>query len=542
MVQRDLETISCDVLVIGSGAAGLRAAIEARRSGARVLVISKSTIGGASCTLFAGGSFRAAIEGLTEEEHYRLTLESGKGMNDRELVKTLVSDAPSRVLEMEKMGMHSNRVHGELFCQGKPFVWGLEIIRTLRSVASDLGVEFLPYTFAIDLFLDGETVVGCLVYHKPDHKFFFILSGSIVLATGGAGGLYMRRDHPAQINGDGYALAYRAGARLRDMEFVQFYPLTIIEGKRMARIIPPLLADVGRLVNQKGEGILRKHNISDKPVAIVARDKLSQAIYRECCEGGDTSGWVLMDLRHLEEADWKINPLAASSEKVMKKKYKADQVPLRVSPAAHHTMGGVVIGREGETNVPGLFAAGEVVGGVHGANRMGGNALSDTVVFGARAGSKAAQYALGRELGPTLAKTALSYLDERLQGPPSAKEFSSVDLSQMRESVGRLLWGRGGIIRMAEGLKEGLNHLDEIEAKLNEGKGILSSRFPSKQMELVNIICVSRMIMESALRREESRGAHFRSDYPATDDTKWLGNIFIQKSDEKMKFDFVAQG
>jgi len=524
------------VLVIGSGAAGLRAAIEAKRLGARVLMISKSTIGGASCTLFAGGSFRAAIEGLTEEEHYRLTLESGKGVNDRRLVRTLVSDAPSRVLEMERMGMHATRVPGELFCQGRPFVWGREIVRTLRNVASDLGVEFLPYTFAIDLLSDKRAVVGSLVYHKKSDRFLAILSGSTVLATGGAGGLFMRRDHPSQINGDGYALAYRVGASLRDMEFIQFYPLTIMEGKRMARMIPPLLADVSHLVNEKGEDILKRYHIGDRPVAIVARDKLSQAIYREC-----SGGRVHMDLRELKPPGWKINPLAESIEQVMKKRYRADRVPLPISPAAHHTMGGVVIDGDGATEVPGLFAAGEVVGGVHGANRMGGNALSDTVVFGARAGSSAARYALEKGIQPDHNEAAVSHARTLYQKISSEYLVRHDDFLKAREILGRILWERGGIIRTAETLRLGLDEVEQLQQRLTmESPAAPCRKSILEQAQLANAIWVSRLIMESALRREESRGAHFRGDYPISDDKRWLGNIHVRRLHGEIKFDFSS--
>jgi len=402
-------------------------------------------------------------------------------------------------------------------------------------------VEFSPHTFAVELLSDGGKIIGALVYQSKQKEMLVIVSGAIVLASGGVGGLFERSDNPATISGDGYALAYRVGACLKDMEFVQFFPIAIMDGRRRARIIPPLLLDVGRLQNWKGEDLLKKYDIRDQPVAIVARDRLSQLIYQESSREEGGPGWALLDLTCLKDSDWKINPLAETVEELMKKKYKADQAPIRISPASHHTMGGVVIDEEGATTASGLFAAGEVAGGVHGANRMGGNALTETLVFGARAGTSAARYAMGKEPKLSQLEALLSHSEILRDQKPSGNELHHEDFLEMRKTLERLLWEKAGIIRTAEGLEEGLTKLDEVDQRLKEGTSIFSSESVVKRMKLVNAVCVSRMIMESALRREESRGAHFRSDYPAMDDRKWLGSYSIQRSDEKMEFQFLKQ-
>jgi aspartate oxidase len=331
-----------------------------------------------------------------------------------------------------------------------------------------------------------------------------------VLATGGAAALYLRHDNPKSMLGDGYGLALEAGATLQDMEFVQFYPLALAEPGLPPFLIPPALADLGRVTNTHGEDILAKYAITEKPVAERARDHFSRALFQEIYREGHT---VQLDLRRLSEKDWQVDPFTASTRRILGERYGARQRPIQIAPVAHHVMGGVRIDPDGATTIPGLFAAGEVTGGLHGANRMGGNALSETLVFGRRAGKSAAAWAsgvprAGKAVGPSRDNGPLS---------PWAVPVSAAPSTERLKTLQTIMWEEGGIIRRREGLVQALRWLDRTGSK-----GDLKTHF---------VFRTAAVILRAALKREESRGAHYRSDFPASDDERWQGHLHVRLDD-----------
>jgi fumarate reductase (CoM/CoB) subunit A len=515
-----LDHLSCDVFVLGSGAAGLRAAVAAREKGLEVLVASKGMPGKSTCTWFSGGVMAGTPAGASTDGHLQRTLMAGRGTNQRELVEILVDEAPLRLNELMQWGIRAEFQHGYLYSKGRPPVLGEELVRCLLRRNKELGTRFMGNLLVADLVVQGGAV-GVNAFEESSRSWFAVTAKGVILATGGAAALYLRHDNPKRILGDGYRLALEAGATLQDMEFVQFYPLALAEPGLPPLVVPPRLADCGRLVNNLGEEVLDKYGIMERPAAERARDKLSQAIFREIFRNGRE---VLLHLDSLSDGEWRSDPFSAALSPLLGERYGAKHRPVRVAPVAHHVMGGVLVDRRGATTVPGLFAAGEVAGGLHGANRMGGNALSETLVFGARAGDAAADWAKRNGGGDhrlvmgLLRERALAW--DRVQG-------SCVDLRQrLREAM----WRDGGIIRNLEGLVNAAAAVKEISNTLKDLPPQHGGRDLARVVELHSATRVAALIVEGALRRRESRGAHFREDFPEQDDENWSGHLQVQLS------------
>lgn len=519
-----METSKVDVLVVGAGAAGLRAAIEAAKEGSSVLLLCKGAPGGGTSTVLSGGVFRGALQGGNPGAHRLDTLRAGRGLNKIPLVEILVQESPARLQELLDWGLQGETRGGFLFASGAAPVWGKPIIECLTAKAFQAGVRFMGSTMLASI-CPAEAGLGALAYRVKDGKWLGFACKALVLATGGAAALYARHDNPQSMLGQGHCLALEAGAELQDMEFVQFYPLGLAEPGLPSLLIPPRLADKGLLSNGQGEDILLKYGILERPAAERARDKLSQAIFSELREQGE----VWLDLRRVSKREWLEDPLSASSFHLLGERFGGFRRPLRVAPMAHFHMGGISTEEHGATNVPGLFAAGEAAGGLHGANRLGGNALAETLVFGARAGMRAATWAKNpkkfQDVGPLLEKALqrLFFSSGRswAQGP--------------REGLERLrkcMWEKGGILRNRQGLQEALALLEESG---REPKLLPDSSKPlelARRLGLGMGIRTAVLILKAALKREESRGAHFREDFPQQDDQNWLGHLKV-KVDEK---------
>jgi fumarate reductase (CoM/CoB) subunit A len=527
-----MEIIKTDILVIGGGGAGMRAALAAREKGSEVLLASKTPNGKSTCTYLSGGAFLVAAEGLSKESHFNQTLKAGKGINSQELVRILVEEAPERIREMERFGLIGEWRKGRFSCLGKPPAWGAPLAEVLANAVQKQGVSIFPWLMVFDLLIEEGKATGALAFDFRQGKPIALVSKAVVLANGGGGALYRRHDNPVRTTGDGYALAFSAGCQLRDMEFVQFMPSGLAEPGKPVLLIAPTLCDAGQVTNARGEDILKKYQITEKPVAIRARDSFSLAISKEEAEGRD----VFLDLRLVSEIDWPQDNMAKSQREILMKNFSGAQKPLRISPVCHHFMGGVVADQKGATEIPGLFAAGEVVGGVHGANRMGGNALDEIVVFGYRAGGAAADWAKKQAWN----KYAESLIRERLEAFLRKPRRSGQGLPPkiLRKMIGEILWEKSGISRDEESLGNALESLKRIRAKnLPETKAETPKEI-LETMEVENALWVGEMITRSALLRQESRGAHFRKDFPKTDDQKWKGNIFLKKSTEGMNLEF----
>jgi len=528
-----LEEFPCDVLVLGSGAAGLRAAISAREAGLDVLVLSTAAPGKSTCTGLSAGLMRGAgVPG--EFLHLERTLEAGRGINQSDLAEILCEEAPARLDELIRWGMPAEVRDGFLFARGRPPVLGEEIVRCLIRKNNELGTRFMGNVIAVDLVMENGAA-GLIGFERQSGAWLAFSAGAVVLATGGAAALYFRHDNPGRMLGDGYRLAFEAGALLQDMEFVQFYPVSLAEPGHYPLVIPPRLADCGLLVNDSGEDILKKYGIDERPAAERARDRLSQANFQEIYRDGHG---VFLDLRKVTEEKWLDDPFSAAMRHILGDRCGAFGRPLRVAPAAHHTMGGVRIDGECATSVPGLFAAGEVTGGIHGANRLGGNALSETVVFGARAGISATNWAKGS--GAKVGQSVLRRLDERL----SAWHCIQYPETNLMDKIRRVMWDEGGVLRNEAGLSRAFHSMREILDSFSfSGPRSEKSLTPAHvdAIELRSAAKVASLILEAAIRRKESRGSHYREDYPSQDDQQWRGHLQVRTAPDGDAWEFVPE-
>jgi succinate dehydrogenase/fumarate reductase flavoprotein subunit len=316
------------------------------------------------------------------------------------------------------------------------------------------------------------------------------------------------------------------------MEFVQFMPIGLAEEGSPPFLLAPSLADSGKVVNSSGLDVLEKYQIVDKPVAIRCRDTFSQAIIKEE-ERGEK---VFFDLRNLGDEEWPKDNMAVSQKRMLRDRFSCSNRLLRISPMAHFFIGGVSTDSDGETEVPGLWAAGEVVGGLHGANRMGGNALSEIIVFGSRAGARAAEWALREK---TLREPG-ALIRSRWDRFQKKWKSNGKGLSPrvLRKRTGTILWNQGGIIKEEKGLQSALEELRKMK---NEDLPWAASETPKETLEKIEVdngVLVAEMILRSALMRRESRGAHYRKDFSVVDDRNWKGNIFLKKSEAEMILTF----
>ncbi len=491
-----------DVLIIGSGAAGLRAAIEAEKLGAHTIVVSKSPAGMRTASAVTNGSFRAAVGGASKEDHLKATLDSGKGLCDPELVKVLVDEGPNRIAELEKFGMAIQINKGSATCGNDPQARGVGFVKPLVAYAKELGVEFVENCAVSKLLLDHNYVAGAIGYTDEPSIFH---SKATILATGGSGALYSRTDAPLSLLGDGYSLAYEAGATLRDMEFSQFVPVGLAEERLPLVVIYGDLVDKGLIINSKREDIVAKYNITTRPLTTMARDQFSAAMMREIVEGRGVDGAILLDATKLLKTVALESLIPINAQRKALESAGVKEKPIKIAPVSHFTMGGVVFTPDCLTSIPGLFAAGEVTGGLHGANRIGGNAMTEIIVFGARAGASAT----------ARAKKAASY-DTKKQEESETKSYEKTltdeaTLSPLQD-LRKSMWDKVGIVRSKDSLEEAQRLIKNYSA-------VATSMTASDSVDLRaaietrHAVVAAGLVTDSALKRRESRGTHFRVDY-----------------------------
>jgi len=498
---------AADILVIGGGGAALTAACRCRELGASVTLLSKKRPGLASCTAYAGGGFTAPLEGVSGGEYQEMVLRAGRGLNDAQLVRVLAEDAGSAFDRVQDWGVQFNRRPGSASVRGEldnPLLRGTGLTFPLLRRARELGVNIV-YPFSVTRLLqeDFRAPVRGVAGVDGDGQVRRIRGRSVILASGGAGYLYGRTDNPAGITGDGYAMALAAGASLRDMEFVQFYPLgSVHEGANW--FMDTQLLDSVRLSDGNGEeflsDLLREWNLSSgAEINLLARDRMSAAIEAK----RRSTGRVTL---HLEEAgsDLRSNDEIAHLAALMSRDRSDPWRPVEVAPVQHFFCGGVVTDEWGATGVGNLLACGEVAGGAHGANRVGGNALTELLVFSLRAAGAAVQNA-GRTGGGTLPGRSEAFsprgvqirsIDGEEPSAPAPPEWE-YSFSGLRRLIMRHL----GPVREAGGLK------DCLQTSLYFSREGLSD---GKKMPAVT----AQLIAASALARRESRGCHRREDYP----------------------------
>jgi len=526
------ETMTCEVLIIGGGGAGLRAAIEARQAGADVLLVSKSRVGYANNTYIAKAIIAASGWGDPRDggrAHLEDTVNGGRLLNDRELVSVMVNEAKREISFLEKCGVifakkerqfHTEQIAGHSFprqIRGQHRT-GSDLMLPLKQYAEKIGVRFADRVFITRLFSSGNHVAGASgVSH--DGRFLVFKAGSVILATGGFGQVYLHTNNAAGITGDGQALALELGLPLKGMEFVQFYPTATGRlGNRLILSEVLVMAEGAILKNSAGEDIALKHGLKD-PMQMT-RDRLAQTIMGELLAGRDVDGGIIMDLSPIPEE--RLVPLGS----LLPSGWHPDQKTLVVAPTTHFCMGGIMIDKNAETSLAGLFAAGEVTAGVHGANRLGGNALCEVFTFGGIAGGKAV--ARARESGPIdLSRDATDHEKLRLQSRFKGTGENPKDLAR---SLKEIMWLKVGILRDSKGLSEALEKILELQVKAVE-VSIKKASDLIRCLELDNMLRLSEVVCRSALLRDESRGSHYRTDYPKEDNDRWLQNIVVRKGE-----------
>jgi len=521
-----------EVLVLGAGLAGLAAALESRRAGRDVLLVARHPPGRSGNSLLAAcnlSGFFAPAD--TEESFVRDTLRGGAGLGDPALVRAVARGSRTLVPFLSELGVSFQSRDGSLALRSTPghsfprtiatrreglphTVGGLSLTRPLAAAVAAAGVRFVPGAVE-ELLLRGGRACGARVWGNAER--FDVRAGAVVLATGGAGRLWARSDNAADVTGDGLGLAYAAGAELRDLEFVQFHP-TVASWPVRGVIPTTLFAQGAVLRNRLGERFLAGRAPGGE--AGVTRDAMSRAVLEEVAAGRGEAGGVWLDLSAVPAQELGAYPEVWDA--LGRRGLDPQAQPIRVAPAVHFCMGGVSVDASGATTLPGLFAAGEVVGGVHGANRLGGNALTEALVLGRAAGRAAAQ-AIGAEYGgdPGTGSEEL----------PSEVPAQGTESRALLREVGNVLWESAGLRRSGAGLGRGIARWRELAGPGQAAAGARARGW----------LAVSRLVLEASLLREESRGAHFRTDHPEGDEA-WRGSLRVRRRDfgAEPEFRFVS--
>jgi succinate dehydrogenase / fumarate reductase flavoprotein subunit len=572
------DVVEHDVLVIGAGGAGLRAAIGAAADGVRVGLVCKSLLGKAH-TVMAEGGAAAAMGNVDDRDswkvHFADTLRGGQYLNNWRMAELHAREAPDRIRELEAWGALFDRTADGRILQrnfgGHRYPrlahvgdrTGLEMIRTLQDHGIHQGIDVHMEVTVLTLLKDGGRVCGALAYERERGRFRLFRAKAVVLATGGIGRAYKITSNSWEYTGDGHALAYEAGAALMDMEFVQFHPTGMVwpPSVRGILVTEGVRGEGGVLVNSEGRRFMFddipdnykgqtadspeegwRYTQGDKaarrPPELLTRDHVARCIVREVREGrGSPHGGVYLDIAWIKEK------LPGAAEHIRKKlpsmyhqfKQLADiditTEPMEVGPTTHYVMGGIRV--DGDTQmstVPGLFAAGECAAGLHGANRLGGNSLSDLLVFGKRAGEHAARFA--RENGPSSIDEAAVDAAARAALAPFDRGTGGEGPYQVQYDLQDMMQDLVGIVRREDEMLRALEGLRGLRARAAVvGVGGNREYNPGwhTALDLANLLTVSEAVTRSALERKESRGGHFRDDHPQKDEAYGSFNLVLRK-------------
>jgi succinate dehydrogenase / fumarate reductase flavoprotein subunit len=587
-VSYEHKTLEYDVLVIGAGGAGLRAAIEASANGAKVGVVSKSLLGKAH-TVMAEGGAAASIGNVDDRDNWKVhfadTMRGGQYMNNPHAAQIHAKEAPARIHELEAWGALFDRTDDGRILQrnfgGHKYPrlahvgdrTGLEMIRTLQDHGIHQGIDFHMECTVIALLKDGQLVCGSTAYYREHGNFVVFKARAVILATGGIGKAFAITSNSWEYTGDGHSLAYHAGADLMDMEFIQFHPTGMVwppsvkgilvtegvrgeggilknsEGKRfMFEDIPELYKNQTAKDPEEGWRYVVGDKDANRPPELLTRDHVARCIVREVKQGrGSPHGGVFLDIAWIKE---KI----PNSEEHIKKKLPSmyhqfmelagvdiTKEPMEVGPTCHYIMGGIRVDPETQmSTVPGLFACGECAAGLHGANRLGGNSLSDLLVFGRRAGLSAAEYAkVNGEVA--LDQTAVDKAFATAVAP-FEREPNGDNAFHVQHDLQQMMQANAGIVRKAAEMELAITELEKLRWRA-DAVPVTGNRDYNPgwntAMDLRNLLTVSEAVARAGLMREESRGGHFRDDFPAKSPEWAQYNIVIRRSGDSMNLERV---
>ncbi len=587
---REFTTHEYDVLVIGAGGAGLRAAIEAAGSGVTCGLICKSLLGKAH-TVMAEGGMAAALGNVDDRDswstHFADTMRGGQYLNNWRMAELHAKEAPARVNELEAWGAVMDRTKDGKILQrnfgGHKYArlahvgdrTGLEMIRTLQDHGIHQGIKVHMEVTVVELLMEGGRVVGAFAYEREHGRFIVFKAKSIVMATGGIGRAFKITSNSWEYTGDGQSLAYEAGADLIDMEFIQFHPtgmvwppsvrgilvtegvrgeggiLTNSEGRRfMFDDIPDAYTSSTSDNEEEGWRYVTGDKSARRPPELLTRDHVARCIVREVKEGrGSPHGGVFLDIawikEHIKDSETHIKKKLPSMYHQFKELAGIDitKEPMEIGPTTHYVMGGIRVDAETQmSTVPGLFAAGECAAGLHGANRLGGNSLSDLVVFGKRAGEYATKYAKENAAGQInndqvqkIAAWAEAPFD---RGDKAENPFTiQSDLQVMMQD-------KVGIVREEKELNEALAELEKYKARAEHASADVNRDYNPgwhTALDLKNLLTVSEATAKSALLRKESRGAHTRLDHPdKSEEEAKVNNVVRKGPDGSMQIERIA--
>ena len=544
--------LTTDILILGTGGAGLMAALHAfwRDPALDITLVSKGGLAKSGCTRMVQGGYNVVLNPKDSlQAHFEDTVRGGAFLNDQELAWTLVEDAPHIVRELEnRIGClfdraPDGRIHQKAFA-GQTFdrtvhvgdLTGIEIMSRLRDQIFATRIRCLEYTRGLQLLTstDGQRILGAVLLDVQSGEFITVKSKAVMLCTG-AGPLMYQRSACAQEKAmDGAAMAYRAGAHLMDMEMVQFHPTgMVVPGSRLngALLEEGLRGAGAHLFNGRGERFMERYD--PEKMERSTRDRVSRASYMEVMAGrGTENGGMWIDVSHLG-AEFVEKNFAGMRDRCLRVGYDLAREKVEVAPTAHFNMGGIRINRDGFTNLEGLFAAGEDSSGVHGANRLGGNGVAESTVFGARVGDFVAGWVKNQTPGEIGARqvTEATVEAERFLNRPSAVGNPQCESPwTLRDELGAVMWERVGIVRHGSRLKRALEEIAGLKQRLQKVSAPGSRAFNltwQQALDLRNMLTASELIARSALMREDSRGAHYREDFPNTDNANWLKNIYV---------------
>ena len=501
--------MQADVIVIGGGLAGMMAVYAAQAEGTKVLLIDKGSVGRGTNSAMANGVFAAPTSDYSPEAYAADTIEVGRRINNIDYVKRIAREAPGTMATLKAMGLDLEERRGQFFVRtpSPDTIPGLVMVKTMSQKITGLERVTILKNFYVTELVREEKISGVKGFDEKGQEKV-LMAPAAILATGGAGGIYLRNDNQKSTMGQGYALAAKAGLSLWDMEFVQFYPLVLNEPRLPSMLVYPPYPKELKLINASGEDLLKRWQVDNiNTAAMTKRDAFSVLLYEE-----GQKGPVYLDGSAIPEEPWE------DLRKTLFKKVRLDvqRRSIAVAPAVHFFMGGVRTDAQGGTALPGLFACGEIVSGLHGANRRGGNALTECAVMGKIAGRSAALYARTNPLVRT------SVQRESMGWTPGEKP--SMDrLRDLRQKMRAIAWNHAGILRTEAGMKHGLAEIEELLTQLQT---LIPHTIEERRLkeDLLSGVLVTKAILNASLARQESRGSFIRQDFLQEDDQNWQKN------------------